>query len=135
MKQTKSSGVVLDARAEPDLAQHLHVVLRALAQAVGLEQLALGLELGTALVQLAADLTDRIVDHALADVVVRGRPDPHVLEVVLQHLAGQRVEVLQVLDLLAEQHDPVGRLGVGGEDLERVPAHAEGAAAECRVVP
>ena len=41
---------------KPDLAQHLHVVLRALAQAVGLEQLALGLELGAALVELAADL-------------------------------------------------------------------------------
>ena len=41
--------VVLDPRAEADLAQHLHVVLGALAQAVGLEQLALGLELGAAL--------------------------------------------------------------------------------------
>ena len=37
--------VVLDPRAEADLAQHLHVVLRALAQAVGLELLALRLEL------------------------------------------------------------------------------------------
>ncbi len=33
--------VVLDPRAEPELAKHLHVVLGALAQAVGLEQLAL----------------------------------------------------------------------------------------------
>jgi hypothetical protein len=29
-----------------------------------------------------------------------------VLEPVLEHLAGHRVEVLQVLDLVAEQHDP-----------------------------
>ena len=36
--------VVLDPGAEPDLAQHLHVVLRALAQPVRLEQLALRLE-------------------------------------------------------------------------------------------
>ena len=50
--------VVLDAGAEAHLAQHLHVVLRALAQAVGLQQLALGLELGAALVELAADLLD-----------------------------------------------------------------------------
>ena len=33
--------VVLDARAEPELAQHLHVVLGPLAQPVRLEQLAL----------------------------------------------------------------------------------------------
>jgi hypothetical protein len=52
-------GVVLDPVAEAHLPHHLHVVLRALAQAVRLEQLALGLELGAALVELAADLLDR----------------------------------------------------------------------------
>ena len=51
--------VVLDPRAVADLAQHLHVVLRALAQAVGLEQLALGLELRGALRELLADLARR----------------------------------------------------------------------------
>jgi hypothetical protein len=85
MKQTKSSRevvdqavrplaglavvedprVVLDPRAEADLAQHLHVVLGALAQAVGLQQLALRLELGAALVELGADRRDRALDLAL----------------------------------------------------------------------
>ncbi len=119
---------------KPELAQHLHVVLGALAQAVGLEQLALGLELGAALVQLAADLGHRVLDHPLAHVVVRGRPDADVLEVVLDHLAGERVEVLQVLDLVAEQHDPVGGLGVGREDLERLAADPEGPARQRGVV-
>ena len=44
--------VVLDPAAEAQLAQHLHVVLGALAQAMGLQELALGLELGAALVEL-----------------------------------------------------------------------------------
>ena len=44
--------VVLDPRAEAQLTEHLHVVLRALAQAMGLEQLALALEPGAALVEL-----------------------------------------------------------------------------------
>ncbi len=48
-------------------------------------------------------------------------PDPHVLEVVLDQLAGERVELLQALDLVAEQHHAEGGLGVGGEDLERLP--------------
>ena len=49
-------------------------------------------------------------------------------------LAGQRVEVLQALDLVAEQHRAERRLRVGREDLERVAAHAERAAARapCR---
>ena len=101
---------------------------------MGLEQLALGLELGAALVELAPDLRDRALDRALLDVVVRRRPDRDVLEVVVDQLAGERVEVLQALDLVAEERRAEGRLGVGREDLERLPAHAERAAAERRVV-
>ena len=126
--------VVLDPRAEPDLAQHLHVVLRALAQAVGLQQLALGVELGRALVELAADLGDRALHRPLLDVVVRGRPDRDVLEVVHDQLARQRVEVLQALDLVAEHQRAEGRLRVGREDLQRVAAHPERAAPERGVV-
>ena len=61
----EDARVVLDAVAEAHLAQHLHVVLRALAQAVGLEQLALGLQLGAARVELAPDLLDRLLERAL----------------------------------------------------------------------
>ena len=154
MKQTKSSRevvdqavrprarlpavedprVVLDPRAEADLAQHLHVVLRALAQSVRLEQLALGLELGGAVVELAADLLDRALHRAFLDVVVRRRPDRDVLEVVDDQLARQRVEVLQALDLVAEQQRPERGLGVGGEHLQRVAADPERAAPERGVV-
>ena len=77
---------------------------------------------------------DRALDRALLDVVVRRRPDRDVLEVVGDQLAGERVEVLQALDLVAEQRRAEGRLLVGGEDLERLAAHAERAAAERRVV-
>src|SRR5947209_4851620 len=71
--------VVRDPRAEPDLAQHLHVVLGALAQAVCLELLAFGLQLAGALLELTADLLDRCLDRPLPDVVVGGGPDRHVL--------------------------------------------------------
>ncbi len=126
--------VVLDPGAEAQLAQHLHVVLGALPEAVRLEQLPLGLELGAALVELTADLRHRVLDHPLAHVVVRRRPDADVLEVVLDQLAGERIEVLEVLDLVAEQDDPVGRLGVGGEDLERLAPDPEGPPGERGVV-
>ena len=117
--------VVLDAVAEAHLAQHLHVVLRALPEPVRLELLALGLELGAALVELARDLGHGRLDRAVLDVVVRRRPDRDVLEVVGDELARQRVEVLQALDLVAEQRRAERGLLVGGEDLERLPAHAE----------
>ena len=120
--------VVLDPRAEADLAQHLHVVLGALAQPVGLELLAFPDQLLAALLELGADRFDGRLDRALPDVVVGGGPDRDVLEVVRDQLAGEGVEVLQALDLVAEEAGPEGRLGVGREHLQRVAADAEGPA-------
>ena len=87
-----------------------------------------------ALVELVADLGHGALHRAFLDVVVRRRPDRDVLEIVLDDLARQRVEVLQALDLVAEQQHPERGLLVGREDLQRLPAHAERAAAERRVV-
>ena len=53
---------------------------------------------------------------------------------LVEDLAGERVEVGDRLDLVPEQLDPVRRLGVGGEDLEHLALHPEGAAGEDRVV-
>jgi hypothetical protein len=125
--------VVLDPVAEAELAQHLHVELSALAQPVRLEQLPLVLELAAAQLELVADLLDRALDRrAVGGVVGRG-PDRRVLEVGVD-LARQRVEVLDPLDLVAEELGPVGGLGVGREDLEHLALHAELPAREGRVV-
>src|SRR4051794_19896290 len=101
---------------------------------MGLQQLALGLQDCAALVELAADLLDRPLHRALLDVVVRRGPDGDVLEVVLDQLAGERVEVLQALHLVAEQQRAERGLLVRREDLQRVTPHAERAAAEHLVV-
>ncbi len=85
-------------------------------------------------VQLAPDLLDRALHRAFLDVVVRRRPDRDVLEIVHDQLARQRVEVLQALDLVAEQQRPEGGLGVGREDLQRVAPNAERAPPERGVV-
>ena len=86
------------------------------------------------MVELAADLGHRALHRPLLDVVVRRRPDRDVLEVVDDQLAGQRVEVLEALDLVAEQDRPERRLRVRGEDLQRVAADAERPAPERGVV-
>ncbi len=125
--------VVLDPRAEAELAHHLHVVLGPLHQPVGLELLALRLEQLHLLGQLEADLVHRALHRLFLDRVVARRPDRDVVDHV-EDLAGQRVEVLDALDLVAEELDPVRRLGVGGVDLEDLAAGAEGAAAEAGVV-
>ena len=129
----EDARVVLDPVAEAELAQHLHVELRALAQPVGLEQLALLLQLLGALLQLVADLDHGALDRLAVGGVVRRRPDRGVAQ-LLEQLAGERVELVDGLDLVAEEDRAVGGLGVGREDLERLAANAEAAAGERRVV-
>ena len=72
--------VVLDAVAEADLLHHLEVVLGAHAQALGLEQLALLLELGQPLLQLGLDADDGRLHALLAGDVVGGREDDELVE-------------------------------------------------------
>ena len=67
------AGVVLDAGAVAGLAQALQVVVGALLQAGGLEQLVLRAQLGDALLQLLLDVDDGGVELVLrGDEVLRG---------------------------------------------------------------
>ena len=72
--------VVLDAVAVADLLHHLEVVLRAHPEALGLEELALLLELGQALLELVLDAHDRLPHALVAGDVVRGREDDELVE-------------------------------------------------------
>ena len=65
--------------------------------------------------------------------VLGRRPDHEVVEPRVD-LAGQRVEVRDGLDLVAEERDAIGRLRVRGLHLHDVALHAEAAAREHGVV-
>ena len=76
---------------------------------------------------------DRLAHPLVAGDVVGGRVDHQLVE----HgdlLAGERVDHLDALDLVAEELDADGRLLVGGVHLDGVAAHAELAAHEVHVV-
>ncbi len=125
--------VVLDAGAGPDLAHHLQVVGGPHAQPLGLQHLALLLQLGEALGELRLDAGDRLL-HALgAGDVVAGGEDVE-LAVLADDLAGQRVQGGQGLDLVAEHLDADREFLVDREDLDGVAAYPEGAAGEGHVV-
>src|ERR671911_2050949 len=66
--------------------------------------------------------------------VVRGREDVHDL-LLADHLAGQRVQCQDPLDLVAEELDAKRKLLVHRDDLERVATDPEGATGEVLVVP
>ncbi len=125
--------VVLDAVAVADLADHLEVVLGAHPEALGLEQLALLLELLQSDLELVLDLGHGHCQPLVAGDVVRRREDDRALH-LLQRLTGQRVDPGEPVDRVAEHLDPQHRLVVGGVDLDRVAADPELAAAERGVV-
>ena len=127
------AAVVLDARADAGLGQHLEVVLGAHPEALRLEQLALLLELLQALAQFDLDGADGPLDDLVAGHVVGGRVDRDVLHFVA-HLPGHDVEGHDALDRVAEHLDPERSLLVGGVDLDGVAAGAERAADEVDVV-
>jgi hypothetical protein len=125
--------VVLDAGGEAELLEHLDVVLGALQEAMGLELLALLVKPGEPLVELGLDLDHGPLQGLLLGDVVARRPHGDVVELV-EDLARQRVEVVDRLDLVAEQVHPVGRLGERREDLDHLPLHPEGATGERRLI-
>ena len=129
----EDARVVLDPVAEAELLHHLEVVLRALPQPVGLEHLPFDLQPLDAFLQLVPDFGDRTLDRRPRGHVLGRRPDRDVVELRVD-LTRDRVEVADLLDLVAEEGDPVGRLLVRGLHLDDVALHPEAAAAEHGVV-
>ena len=125
--------VVLDAGAVAELAHHLEVERRALAEPGALERAALGLEPGDTLLHLGLDVDDGFLELVLRRDVVGRRVDVGLLALGEQ-FAGQRVELGDPLDDVAEELDPDERLLGRRLELERVAADAEPGAAHRLVV-
>jgi hypothetical protein len=100
---------------------------------VRLEHLVLRGQLLYALLELVPDLVDRALDRRLRRHVFGGRPDREVVELRVD-LTRQRIEVRDLLDLVAEEGDPVRGLLVRRLHLDDVALHPEAASAEHRVV-
>ncbi len=125
--------VVLDPVAVANLADHLEVEHRALVQALGLEQLAPGLERRPSLRQFRLDRGDRPSGVlARRDEVRLGVDRQPVL--AARGSPGQRIEDHQLVDLVPEEADPDGLLLVGRVDLHDVAADPERAAPELDVI-
>ena len=125
--------VVLDPVAKAELAHHFEVVLGALSDPVRLEHHSLRLEVLHLLLELVPDLDRSALDRRRRGDVLRRREHRDVVE-LREHLAGERVEVRDLFDLVAEERDAVGGFGVRRLDLDDVALHAEPPSPENRVV-
>ena len=125
--------VVLDPGAEPELPHHLEVERRPLAESGGLEDPALGLEPADPLLHLGLDVDDRELHLVGRGDVVAGRVDVDLVALG-EELAGQRVQLRDPLDLVAEELDPDEVLLGGRLELEGVAADPEPGARQGLVV-
>ena len=125
--------VVLDPGAVPELAHHLEVEGGPLAQAGALERPSLGLELPDPDLHLGLDVDDRLLELVGRRDVVGRRVDVDVLALG-QQLTGERVELGDPLDLVAEELHPDQRLLRCRLELQGVAADAEPRPAERLVV-
>ena len=113
---------------------HLEVGHGALLDPLGLEQAPGGVQLREALLQLDLDPLGRLGERRLRGHIVAVGVELDLVERV-GALAGQRVELHDALDLVAEQAEPPGAiLEVGRKDLDRIAARAERAAVQVQVV-
>src|ERR1700693_936663 len=103
--------VVLYARARSRLAQHLEVEVRSLPQSLRLEQLAVILEPLGALVELGLDVHHGEPELVGGRDVVRGRENRELVSRP-EDLSGDRIELLDPLDLVAEELHPINLLFV-----------------------
>ena len=119
------AGVVLDAGAVAQLRHHLHVVLRPLADALGLHQLVVvgkGLDL---LLHLLPNFGDGLVHLVLGGDVVAGGIDGNMVQHSV-HGAGQGVELGDAVDLIPKEFHPDGLvLIVGGVYLHGIAPDPE----------
>ena len=127
-------GIILDAGAVAQLLHHLNVIVRPLPDALGLQQLVVGLEPGDPIVALGADALNGGGRLLPGGHVVTGRVDGHVIE----HpggSAGDHVDLADAVHLVPEKlHADGPVVGIGGKDLHRVSPDAELVAFKGQVV-
>ena len=129
----KMPRIILDSVAISDLPDHFQIEHGALIQPLRLDQLAILFELRMPADQLFIDALQRLLARLRRHHIVRLRINRKA-QIGLPHLAQQRVDLAQALDLVAPHFDAIGVVFVGRINLDHVAAHAKRSAPEIGIV-
>ena len=127
-------GVVLDPGAVAQLLHHLDIVVRALLDPLGLDELVVCFKIFYPVVALCPDPADGGGHFLLGGHIVAGGIDGGVVQVA-DRRTGDYVDLADPVDLVAEKLHPDGLVVcVGRENLHRVAPDAEHVAFKGQVV-
>ena len=127
-------AVILNAGAEADLPQHLHVIFRPLADALGFDELVVFLEIFDPGFHFRPDILQGLFHFVPGCDIMGGRIDGHMVYEAPGR-AGDGVDLRDAVDLVAEKLDAQGVfVGIGQMDLQRVAPDAEAVALKIDVV-
>ncbi len=130
----QEAAVILDPGAAAGGGDHLQIEMGPLLQPLRLQQPSFRLQFLQPLLQLVADRVHRLLHGRARRHIVAVREHADILQAG-GFLAGQRIELSDLLDLVAEEGDPPGAvLIVGREDFQAVAADPEIAPREGLVV-
>src|SRR5579863_4290002 len=125
--------IILNAVAVPDIANHFQIEHGALPNALRFNPLAFFLQLATPPTQLVFDTSQSVRAHLRRHhIVLLGvdrKPQKHLL-----HLAGQGIDLLERLDLVAPHAYTEREVVIGRIDLDHVSAHSKRSAPEVAFV-
>jgi hypothetical protein len=127
------SGIIFDAGAEAHFEHHFEVIFGARFNALGFEEFAAGFEPGDAFGQFLADGEGCPFDFVHGGDELFGRIDGEGGE-LLEGMAGKGIEAGQTLELVSEELEAEGVLGVSRAQFDGIAADAELAAFDLDVV-
>ncbi len=124
--------IIFNAVAIADGAHHFHVEHGALDDALGFDKLALFFQFFFPPVEFVLNADDGAVALSGLHDVVGFRIDSDAREVLVAsaNFTGERIDLAELVDLVAPHFDAISVVFVGRIDFQDVAADAEGAAAE-----
>ncbi len=126
-------GIILHARTESEFAQHLHVVARALFEALGFQGFSFLFQDRDGLSEFGLDgFQGAFQFGGFGDEVLRGK-DQGPLQ-FRRLLTAQRFERVDGVNALVPERDPDRRLFVGGEDVDDRSLDAKPSGSEFNLV-
>ena len=127
------AGVVFDAGAEADLFDHFEIVFGAHAKSLGFEEFSPVFQIFEPVGKFGFDVAGGAVHTLRGGHIVGSREDADGVGLT-DDVTGERVDVVEGVNFVTEEFDPDGGFFVGGDDVNGVAFHPEGAAGEPDVV-